>query len=121
MLTIAATSFALRATFLLNLDDLSTHAGDPTISPSQACRRAAHLSSSGCTQTYGESSRCPVSLIMRTGGENRGARHERHFSAGSSFQIGVLRGRRIASSGKLARVLHRLHSPPSQPSPPLMH
>jgi hypothetical protein len=28
----------------------------------------------------------------------------RHFGAGSSFQIAVSRGRRIASSGKLARV-----------------
>jgi hypothetical protein len=38
---------------------------------------------------------------VRTGGRAaRRARHDRHFSAASSFQIGVLRGRRIASSGR---------------------
>jgi hypothetical protein len=41
--------------------------------------------------------------------------HDRHFNAASSFQIGVLRGRRIASSGRLARVLQRWHSTSSQP------
>jgi hypothetical protein len=38
---------------------------------------------------------------MWTGGEYRPFVHERHFSAASSFQIGVLRGRLIASSGGL--------------------
>jgi hypothetical protein len=52
---------------------------------------------------------------MRTGGEYRGIRHDRHFSAGSSFQIGVLRGRRIASSGRLTRVWQRLHLTSSLP------
>lgn len=33
--------------------------------------------------------------------------HERHRNDGSSFQIGVSRGLRIASNGMLARVLHR--------------
>jgi len=33
----------------------------------------------------------------------------------------VLRGRRIASSGTLARVLQRVHSTPSHPYPPLRH
>jgi hypothetical protein len=46
--------------------------------------------------------------------------HDRHFSAASSFQIGVSRGRRMASSGRLALVLQRLHSTSSQP-PPLRH
>jgi hypothetical protein len=31
---------------------------------------------------------------MCTGGEYRGVRQDRHFSAASSFQIGVSRGRR---------------------------
>jgi hypothetical protein len=34
-------------------------------------------------------SRCRASLIICTGGECRGVRHDRHFSAASSFQIGV--------------------------------
>src|SRR6266404_826734 len=41
---------------------------------------------------------------MCTGGAYRPFLHDRHFSAASSFQIGVSRGRRIASSGMLARV-----------------
>jgi hypothetical protein len=43
--------------------------------------------------------------------------HDRHPNEPSSFQIGVSRGRRIAWSGRLAHVLHRLHSTSSQPSP----
>jgi hypothetical protein len=39
------------------------------------------------------------------------------FQDASSFQIGVSRGLRIASSGKLARVLQRLHSTSNQLSP----
>jgi hypothetical protein len=39
----------------------------------------------------------------------RPLRHDRRFSEASSFQIGVLCDRRIASSGKLAHVLQRLH------------
>jgi len=58
---------------------------------------------------------------MRTGGAWRPLRHDRHFSEASSFHIGVLRGRRMASSGRLARVLQRLHSTSSQPRPPPMH
>jgi hypothetical protein len=46
---------------------------------------------------------------------------DRHFSAASSFQIGVSRGRHIASRGMLARVLQRWHSTSSQPYPPLRH
>lgn len=38
-----------------------------------------------------------VSLIMCTGGEYRGVRRDRHFSAASSFQIGVSHGRRVAA------------------------
>jgi hypothetical protein len=38
----------------------------------------------------------------------------RHFSAASSFQIGVSSGRRMASSGRLARVLQQLHTTSSQ-------
>jgi hypothetical protein len=40
---------------------------------------------------------------------------DRHRNDGSSFQIGVSRALRIASNGKLARVLHRQHSISSQP------
>jgi hypothetical protein len=65
--------------------------------------------------------RCCVSLIMRTGGAERPFLHDRHFSDASSFQTGVSRGRLIASSGRLAQVLHHLHSISSQPSPPLRH
>ncbi|WP_244608663.1 hypothetical protein [Bradyrhizobium algeriense] len=53
---------------------------------------------------------------MRTGGAERPLRQDRHFNEASSFQIGVSRGRRMASSGRLARVLQRLHSTSSQPS-----
>ena len=52
---------------------------------------------------------------MCTGGEYRGVRHDLHFSAASSFQIGVSRGRRMASSRRLARVSQRLHITSSQP------
>jgi hypothetical protein len=46
-----------------------------------------------------------VSMIICTGGAYRLVRQDRHFSAASSFQIGVSRGQRMASSGRLARVL----------------
>jgi hypothetical protein len=52
---------------------------------------------------------------MCTGGEYRGVRHDRHFSAASSFQIGVSRGRRTCSSGMLASVWQRRHLTWSQP------
>jgi hypothetical protein len=55
----------------------------------------------------GVMSRAIVSLIMCTGGAYRPFLHDRHFSEASSFQSGVSRGRRIASSGKLARILQR--------------
>jgi hypothetical protein len=42
---------------------------------------------------------------MCTGGAYGPFFHDRHFSAASSFKIGVSRGRRIASSGMLARGL----------------
>jgi hypothetical protein len=42
--------------------------------------RRAHLSSSGCTHRYGSISRSFVSLIIRTRGEYRGVRRDRHFS-----------------------------------------
>ena len=45
---------------------------------------------------------------------------DRHRNDGSSFQIGVSRALRIASSGKLALVLHRQHSISSQPYPKVM-
>ena len=80
-----------------------------------------HLSSSGCTHLYGVISCVAVSLIMCTGGACRPFLHDRHFRAASSFQIGVSRGRRMALSGRLARVLHRLHSTSSQPNPPFRH
>jgi hypothetical protein len=38
-------------------------------------------------------SRVAVSLIMCTGGAQRPFLHDRHFSAASSFEIGVSRGR----------------------------
>jgi hypothetical protein len=53
---------------------------------------------------YGVICRVSVSLIMRTGGPYRPFLQDRHFNDGSSFQSGVFRGRRIASSGRLARV-----------------
>jgi hypothetical protein len=51
----------------------------------------------------------------RAGGAYRPFLHDQHFSADSSFQIGVACGRRIASSEMLARVLQRWHSTSSQP------
>jgi len=42
--------------------------------------------------------------IMCTGGAWRPFLQERHFSEASSFHIGVSRGRRMASSGRLARL-----------------
>jgi len=75
----------------------------------------AQRSSSGCTHLYGVISRRSVNLIMRTGGLKRRVPHERHRKEGSSFQIGVSRALRIASRGRLARVLHRQHSISSQP------
>jgi hypothetical protein len=65
-------------------------------------QRYPRSSSSGCTHAYGVISRCCVKLIICTDGEYRGVRHDRHLSAGSSFQIGVSRGLRIASSGSAA-------------------
>ena len=53
-------------------------------------------------------SRSIFSLIICTGGAYRPFLHDRHLSAASRFQIGVLRGRRIASSG-MGRVLQRCH------------
>jgi hypothetical protein len=67
------------------------------------------------TPKHGAISLSFVSRIMCTGGENRGMRHDRHLSAASSFQIGVSRGRRMASSGRLARVSERLHITSSRP------
>jgi hypothetical protein len=49
-------------------------------------------------------------LLTRTDGAQRPLRQDRHFSETSSFHIGVSRGRRMASSGRLARVMQRLHS-----------
>jgi hypothetical protein len=66
-------------------------------------------------------SRVAVSLIMCTGGAWRPLRQERHFSDASSFHSGVSRGRRMADSGRLARVLQLTHSTSSQPRPPLRH
>jgi endonuclease YncB( thermonuclease family) len=58
---------------------------------------------------------------MCTGGAYRPFWHDRHLNAASSFQIGVSRGHRIASSGMLPRVLQRWHSTSSHPYPPLRH
>jgi hypothetical protein len=66
-------------------------------------------------------SRSIVNLIIFRGGAYRPLLHDRHFRAVSSFQIGVWRGRRIASRGMLARVLQRWHSTSSQAYPPLRH
>ena len=74
-------------------------------------------SSSGCTHLYRVISCFCVSLTMCTGGAYRPFRHDRHLRAASGFQIGVSRGRRMASSRMLARVLQRLHSTSSQPQP----
>jgi hypothetical protein len=77
------------------------------------------------------SSRCePCPLSTENANRQRNLNAERpfrqdlHFSEASSFQLpdGVVsRGRRMASSGRLARVLQRLHSTSSQPRPPLRH
>jgi hypothetical protein len=66
-------------------------------------------------------SRAAVSLIIRTGGAERPLLQNLRFREASSFQIGVSRDRRMVSSGRLARVLQRLHSTSSEASPPLMH
>jgi hypothetical protein len=66
-------------------------------------RNRSYRSSSGCTHLYGVISRRSVNLIICTCG--RPFLHDRHFNATSSFQIGVFRGRRTASSGMLASVL----------------
>lgn len=58
---------------------------------------------------------------MRTGGALRPFLQDRHLKDASSLQIGVSRDRRMASSGRLALVLQRLHSTSSQPNPPMMH
>jgi hypothetical protein len=52
-------------------------------------------------------------LIIRIGGLYRRVPQERQRNDDSSFQIGVSRGLRIASSGKLARVFEREHSIPA--------
>jgi len=52
---------------------------------------------------------------MCTGGAYRPFLHDRHFKAASRFQIGVSRGRRMASRGMLARVRQRWHWTSSQP------
>ena len=44
-----------------------------------------------------------VSLIMCTGGAYRPFLHDLRFSAASSFQIRVFRGRRISPGGMLPR------------------
>ena len=73
----------------------------------------------GCTHLYGVISRAAVSLIIRTGGACRPFRHDRHFNEASSFQIGVSRGRRMASSGRLARLAAiTFHL---KPAPPWRH
>src|SRR5205807_1754450 len=84
-------------------------------------RAPRYRSSSGCTHLYGVISRASVSLIMRAEGACRPLLQDRHFSDASNFQIGVSRVLRIASSGRLARVLHRAHSISSEPKPPLRH
>jgi hypothetical protein len=43
---------------------------------------------------------CVAVSVMCTGGAVRPFRQDRHFSAASSFQISVSRGRRTASSGR---------------------
>jgi hypothetical protein len=59
--------------------------------------------------------RSRISLIMCTGGEHHGVRHDQHFSAASSFQISVSRGLRTCSSGMLASVSQRRHLTCNQP------
>ena len=77
--------------------------------------RFFYRSSSGCTHLEGVIARALVRLIMRTGGAERPFQQDRHLSEASSFHIGVSRGRRMAFSGRLTRVLQRLHSTSSQP------
>jgi hypothetical protein len=67
-----------------------------------------------CVRRYAAVSRISVSLITCACGAMQPLRHDLHFSEPSSFQSGVSRGRRMASRGRLARVLHRLHSTSSQ-------
>jgi len=50
-----------------------------------------------------------LTRLMCTGEAYRPLRHDRHLSEASSFQIGVSRGRLIASNGILALVPHRWH------------
>jgi hypothetical protein len=54
---------------------------------------------------------------MCTGSEYRPFLHDRHFSAASSFQTGVSRGRRVASNGMLALVSDRWRFTSNQPYP----
>jgi len=54
-------------------------------------------------------------LIIRTGGLYRRVPHDRQRNEDSNFHIGVSRGLRIASRGRLARVLQRQHSISGQP------
>jgi hypothetical protein len=60
-----------------------------------------------------------VSLIMRAGGGY--LRHDLHLSDATSLQVGVLRGRVIASRGMLDLVSHRRHFTSKKLYPPLMH
>src|SRR5437763_6781896 len=80
-----------------------------------------YRSTSGWTQGYRAIFRSLVSLIRWTGGASGGVAQERHLSAASSFHIGVSWRRRMASSGRLARVSPRRHITSSQPYPPLRH
>jgi hypothetical protein len=80
------------------------------IYPQYWTQRYRRSSSSGCVHGYGVISRSRVRLIMCTGGACRPFLHDRYFNAASSFRMGVLRGRLIASSGMLARVVQRWHS-----------
>jgi hypothetical protein len=70
---------------------------------------------------YGVISRVAVSMIIRIGGGLQPFFHNLHFKDATSFQSGVSRGRRMASNGKLARVLQRLHSTSSQSKPLRRH
>ena len=62
--------------------------------------------------------RVAVGRIIWTGGAYLPLRHDRHLHDASSFQSGVSRGRRIASSGILALVSQRLRltSKPAEPT-----
>jgi hypothetical protein len=53
-------------------------------------------------------SRVSVSLIMCTGGAERGRRERRHFSAASSFQIGVSPERPIGPTGSVKTQMRNL-------------